>query len=993
MITSFLSTNCRYQKYAANTAINTRHTLRFFNSKISVGDNIHGYEVQQLDLIATVLEHKQTGAEHLHINRNDNNNVFAVGFNTPVNNSTGVSHVLEHTTLCGSIRYPVHDPFFKMLNRSLASYMNALTGSDYTIYPFATTNFIDYKNLQSVYMDAVFHPLLNELDFEREGWRLEFDDINDPSSSLNFKGVVYNEMKGRVSDHNYLHYKQALQALHPNTTYQHASGGDPKYITDLTYNELCEYHKNYYHPSNAKFYTYGNFPLDEHLATIHAKISGYDRITPPSINKITPKWTSPRKVFSTCALDPLVANDKQTRISVSFLTNDIQDVYESFVMELLSNLLLDGHSSPMYKALVESQLGSAYSVNVGYNQGTRISNFTVGLQGVNSKDVDQVESRIHETLEQVKENGFGKERIEAALHQMELGSKHKTARFGLTLMHGITPGWNNSADPIDLLRINKHVNRLRNELQYAPIFESLIDKYLLGNKHVLTFIMQPDVYYTAKLHDEEVHRLSAKSVSLTLEEKQHILDQGQLLSKKQNKKNNDDDVSCLPTLQLNDISLKQQKIELDHIGLGTPVQWRNTSTNGITYVKAIFTLPQLTEEIKQYVPLFCGALKNLGTKSHSMADLDDQIRLYTGGFGISSNTSTNHSDLSGLEESIMITGNCLDNNIDKMYNLLAQLIQETNFDNVNKLKTLIKSKTSYLNNSIINSGHAYASTYSSSTITPASASNEILSGLSQIKFMNELNTLADLSDVVEKLKYLATLIIHQSSMRVAITCGEEVMNENISHLSTLINRLPKHAASNNPLTDIYSFNPSFKNTFYPIQSSINFSAKSLRGVQYTHPDSAKLQVLSSLLTSHYLHREIREKNGAYGGGATYSGVNGIFTFYSYRDPKLMTTIDTYNHAIDWVQKQNFTDRDMTEAKLSIFKQIDAPVNVSSEGMIQFIHGVSDHMRQIRREQLLKVTQNDIQHVANIYLNQQYNTTILGNEKLTKELIGKWKINI
>ncbi|KAI9309488.1 peptidase M16C associated-domain-containing protein, partial [Cunninghamella echinulata] len=923
------------------------------------GDNIHGYEIQQikrieeLDLVATILEHKQTGAKHLHINRNDNNNVFAVGFNTPVSNSTGVSHVLEHTTLCGSTRYPVHDPFFKMLNRSLASYMNALTGSDYTIYPFATTNFIDYKNLQSVYMDAVLHPLLNELDFKQEGWRLEFDDINDSSSSLNFKGVVYNEMKGRVSDQNYLHYKQALQALHSGTTYQHASGGDPKYITDLTYNELCEYHKNYYHPSNAKFYTYGNFPLDEHLATIHAKISGYDRITPPSINKITPKWTSPRKVFSTCALDP------------------------------------HGHSSPMYKALVESQLGSAYSVNVGYNQGTRISNFTVGLQGVNS---NEVESRIYEVLDQVKKNGFGKERIEAALHQMELGSKHKTARFGLTLMHGITPGWNNGADPIDLLRINKHVNRLRNELQHAPIFESLIDKYLLGNKHVLTFIMQPDVYYTAKLHNEETHRLSAKLAPLTLEEKQYILDQGQLLSKKQSRKEVDD-VSCLPTLQLNDISLKQQKIELDHIGLGTPVQWRNTSTNGITYVKAIFTLPQLTDEIKQYVPLFCGALKNLGTKSHSMADLDDQIRLYTGSFGISSNSSTNHSDLDSLEESVMITGNCLDNNIGKMYNLMSQLIQETNFDNINKLKTLIKSKTSYLNNSIINSGHAYASTYSSSTITPASASNEILTGLSQIKFMNKLNTLANLSDVVEKLKYLATLIIHQSSMRVAITCGEEAMNENISHLSTLINRLPKHAASNNPLTDVYSFNPSFKNTFYPIQSSVNFSAKSLRGVQYTHPDSAKLQVLSSLLTSHYLHREIREKNGAYGGGATYSGLNGIFTFYSYRDPKLMSTIDTYNHAVDWIQKQNFTDQDMTEAKLSIFKQIDAPVNVSSEGMIQFIHGVSDYMRQIRREQLLKVTQNDIQHVANIYLNQQYNTTILGNEKFAKELIGKWNINI
>ncbi|CAO3609626.1 unnamed protein product [Cunninghamella blakesleeana] len=983
MITNFLLTNSRYQKYIVHKVINTHYTLRLFNSK---GDNIHGYEIKQvqrideIDAVATVLEHKQTGAEHLHIHREDNNNIFAVGFSTPVNNSTGVAHVLEHTTLCGSTRYPTRDPFFKMLNRSYSNYMNALTGSDYTLYPFATTNFIDYENLQNVYMDAVLHPLLDELDFKQEGWRLEYENTNDTSGSLDFKGVVYNEMKGRVSDRNFLHFIQSMQALHPGTTYSHSSGGDPKFITDLTYTDLCEYQKNYYHPSNAKFYTYGNFPLEEHLAKIHAKISGYNQTTPPSINKITPKWSSPRKVFSTCALDPHVAEDKQSRISISFLTNDIQNVYESFALRLLSILILEGHSSPMYKALIESQLGSAYSVNVGYNQGTRISSFTVGLQGVNLNEVDLVEKRILEVLEQIKRNGFDKKRIDAALHQMELTSKHKTAKFGLTLMHSLTP-WFNGANPIDLIGINKHIYRLRNELQTASIFETLIDKYLLRNKHRLTFIMHPDVSYTGKISHEEKNRLSSKTSSLTNKEKQLILEQSQLLSKKQNM---NEDLSCLPTLHLNDIQLKQQKIELEHMGLGIPVQWRNTSTNGITYVKVIFTLPQLADEIKQYVPLFCGALKYLGTKTQNMADLDDKIRLSTGGIGIYSNTSTDHSDLDGLEESIIINGNCLNNNVDKMCDLMVQLIQETNFDNTDKLKTLIKSTATSLNNSIINSGHVYASSYSSSTITPASASNEMLYGLSQIKFMNELNknitSIDNIPTIVEKLKYLSASIIHQSSMRLAIICGEEVMNENISHLSTLINRLPKHASEYNiSLSDILLFNSSFKNTFHPIQSSVNFSARSLRGVHYTHPDSAKLQVLSSLLTSHYLHREIREKNGAYGGGSTYDSVTGILTYYSYRDPKLMATINTYQHAFDWIMQQNFTDQDMTEAKLSIFKRIDAPIAVSSEGMIQFVHGISDYMRQNRREQLLKVTQDDIKHVANIYLNQQYSTTILGNE--------------
>ncbi|KAI8092588.1 peptidase M16C associated-domain-containing protein [Halteromyces radiatus] len=1004
MIQALLSTSSCYRSmHVAFRGTNTRSLLKTYTTKaLSSGDQLHGYLVQQvqkveeLELTAILLEHQQTGAQHLHIDRNDANNVFAVGFHTPVKNSTGVAHVLEHTTLCGSHRYPVRDPFFKMLNRSLATYMNALTGSDYTVYPFATTNAVDYKNLEGVYMDAVFHPLLSELDYKQEGWRLEHDDLTDLSSPINFKGVVYNEMKGRISDPGYLFYKQSQQSMYPGTTYENASGGDPTFITDLTYQDLLDFHKTHYHPSNAKFYTYGNFSLEDHLATIRTKLNGFGKSEIPFVNKIPDRWAKPRKVVSNCALDPMVPVDRQTRLSYSFLTNDIHDSFETFSMRVLSTLLLEGHSSPMYEALIDSHLGTSFSSNTGYNRNTRISNLTIGLQGVKTQDVDQVETRIKQVLEKARMDGFDSRRIEATLHQMELGSKHKTSKFGLTIMHWITSGWFNGADPIDLLHINKYIARLRQELQKGPYFESLIDKYLLRNTHVLTYIMHPDASFNTVTANEEKDRLARKIQQEEKQQQQQLMEQAQQLEKKQNII---DDVSCLPTLRIDDIPLKQPKIVVEHTGLcNTPIQWRTTSTNGITYFRAICTLPPLMDDLKQYVPLFCDALHSLGTKSQSMAELDDEIRLYTGGLGFSATTSTNHSDINAMEEGIMFYGNCLDRNIEKMYDLTRRLIRETNFDNIPKLRSLIRRNASYLNNSIVNSGHMYAKTYASATLTPSSASNELLSGITQIKFMNQLAAKSDddLLDVIEHLKQIATLAIHQTSLRVAVTCGEEAINDNMKYLSGLITGLPENAdiKFSKEIEHTTQFDPTFKKTFIGIPSQVDFSAKSLRGVPYTHIDSAKLQILCSLLTSRYLHREIREKNGAYGGGAIYGALTGLLTFYSYRDPKSNTTVETYNKAMDWVRRYTFTDQDLTEAKLSLFQQVDAPVNVSMEGMPQFISGLSDNMRQIRREQLLSVTQNDIKDVAEQYLNQAYGITILGDEKKSgKDLPSDWKIHI
>ncbi|KAF8983721.1 Mitochondrial presequence protease [Entomortierella lignicola] len=951
------------------------------NESWKPGKSIHGYtvletrHVKELELDAIRLKHDKTGAEHLHISRDDSNNVFGVGFATPPNNSTGVPHILEHTTLCGSQSYPVRDPFFKMLNRSMATFMNAYTASDYTLYPFSTTNPIDYQNLRNVYMDAAFFPHLRELDFKQEGWRLEHENPNDKTSPIVFKGIVYNEMKGQMADTGYLFWSKMQQYMFPGTTYANNSGGDPANITDLTHEELVHFHRTHYHPSNAKFYTYGNFALEDSLKFIDSKLQDFSPITPPLEEKVVEPFASPRRVSLTCPVDPMSSPEKQTKISVSFLANKATDTFEGFGLRVLSELLTDGHASPMYKALIESNLGSEYSANTGYDGSTMVSSLSFGVQGMKPEDAPKVEEAITKVLQKVKEEGVDPRRIEAIVHQMELGQKHKTSFFGMSLMQGLSSGWFNGCNPVDLLELNKNIDRLKSEIAAGPFFQNLISKYLLNNQHKLVFTMTPSPDYGAEVAANETARLMGKTSILTDADKEAIYQQGQELLKNQEKV---EDVSCLPTLKVDDISKKAKTFALEHSAVSSvPVQWRPTSTNGITYFRGISVIPGLSAEQKKYLPLFTESLTSLGTHNRAMSEIDDEIRLHTGGIRFSPFLSTNHSSIDMTEEGLSFSSYCLDRNQDHMYDLLGSLIRETNFDNVDKLRTLIQGSASGLSNSVADSGHVFARTNAGSRLTPAGS--ELYGGMTQVQFMNNLSQKEDLSEVSQRLKEIAELAIKRSSMRLALTCGDDQMSRNEKVVAQFISRLDDKSVDSVTQS---TFTPTFENSFFELPYGINFTAKCLRGVPYTHEDGPKLQILASLMSNLFLHREIREKNGAYGGGAGFSPTGGLFSFYSYRDPSPKKTLATYQDSVRWaLDRADFSEQELAEAKLSIFQRMDAPVSAAEEGMVVFTEGITDEMRQIRRERLLSVTSADVKEAASCYLSDKPSShCILGDKE-------------
>ncbi|TPX67666.1 hypothetical protein SpCBS45565_g03630 [Spizellomyces sp. 'palustris'] len=983
-------------------------TLTEVSEKYRPGHVVHGFKVQnvrkvpEFDLTAIQLKHEKTGAGYLHVFKDDSNNVFNVGFHTPVNDSTGVPHILEHTTLCGSNRFPVRDPFFKMLNRSMATFMNALTGNDYTMYPFSTENPVDFRNLMDVYMDSTFAPLLRELDFKQEGWRLEHEDPKDPSTPIIFKGVVYNEMKGVLSDVGSLFAIRAQQHFYPGTTYSHVSGGDPLAITDLTHSQLVGFHKTHYHPSNTRFFTYGTFPLEAHLKAIDDRIAQFAPIPPPQDPEMKP-FAEPKRIRVTCPPDPMSEPDKQTKMAVAFLSNKDTDVFESFAMRVLTSLLMDGAASPMFKALIEPNIGSDYSVTTGYNQHTKMTNVSFGLQGIRSEDVDMVEGKIMDVLRDAARTGFDPERVESIIHQTELGLKHRNANFGMMVGQQVMSHWVHGGDPLEFLEVGKHIQQLRASLAKPKFFESMIEKYFLNNQHRMIFIMEPDERFSEELAETERKKLDEMVNNLSPTEKQKIFEDGVKLTQSQEAI---EDVSSLPTLTIADIAQEGKQYPVVDTPVGSsafPVQWRTTATNGVSYVSIVKAIEKLPQDLKEYLPLFSSSLPSIGTQRKSLPVLDETVRMFTGGISASVSIRTDPASLAEAGASLTLSSSCLDKNISPMYELMTEIASEAAWGDLERLRTVVLTAASDASQGVVQSGHRYAMLAAGAEVTKAMNQSEVLGGLTQVGFLGRLarNGVNSIQQISGKLQEIANFIAkEQTSSKGAVITVDSARDAHQQGMSRLVDTLGWQGTRADRSGTSEEYVPTYGRTFVPLPVAVNFSAKSYLGVPYTHPDSAALQVLASLMTHRFLHREIREKGGAYGGGASYSNLDGTLSFWSYRDPSggLERTLQAYDRAVEWALDINrhLGQQELDEAKLSIFQNVDAPISAAGEGMLRFRAGITFEMQQARRERLFAVTLSDVKDAAAKYLaGRPSAVAVLGGEEEGNRLIQnsqkEWKV--
>jgi Zn-dependent M16 (insulinase) family peptidase len=964
---------------AANAA---RKAVTELSQYPKAGDKLHGFtlvrskHVPELELTALHLQHDKTGADYLHIAREDSNNVFSIGFKTNPPDDTGIPHILEHTTLCGSQKYPIRDPFFKMLPRTLSNFMNAFTASDHTFYPFATTNAQDFKNLMSVYLDSTLHPLLKQSDFTQEGWRIGPENPQgetDESKKLVFKGVVYNEMKGQMSDAGYLYYIRFQDHIFPDIN---NSGGDPQKITDLTYDQLKNFHANHYHPSNSKLFTYGDMPLSDHLQELDSRLQAFEKIAVDGTIHQPIELTGPLEVTLQGPLDPLVDPDRQYKTSVSWITGDTSDVVESFSIALLSTLLMDGYGSPLYRGLVETGMGTDWSPNAGYDSSAKRGIFSIGLTGVQEADVPKLKETVQTILKQAREAGFDKTKIDGALHQLELSLKHKTANFGFSMLNRLKPKWFNGTDPFNSLAWNDTISAFKAKLAEGGYLEGLVDKYLRNDK-TLTFTMAPSATFGEDLATEEQGRLSSmidgavdKAGSEEAARKQFEQQEQDLLAE-QNKASTED-LGCLPTVHVKDIPRsKEPVVTRNEVQNGTSIQWHEAPTNGLTYFRAINTLENLPDELRELIPLFTDGIMRLGTKDKTMEQLEDLIKLSTGGVSVGYHSTPSPSNYQASDEGIIFTGMALDRNVPVMFDLVRKLVLETNFDSPEaalRIRQLLQASADGIVNDIASSGHRFAVGYAESGLTRGAWLRQQVGGLSQVKLVTRLASRPEsdsLQDVIGKLKQIQKFALSSDNMRTAITCGTESVTQNSNSLQSFMNLLPKGVSDmKNPAP---SRLPSDRKTFFPLPYQVYYGGLSVPTASYTAPDGAPLQILSQLLTHKHLHHEIREKGGAYGGGATYKPLDGLFGFYSYRDPNPQNTLGIMRNAGKWAVDKEWSDRDLEEAKISVFQAVDAPKAVNQEGMGKFLSGITEEMKQKKREQLLDVSKDQVKEVAHKYL--------------------------
>ncbi len=955
------------------------------NPDVETGSRIGGYVVEKIIELPEIaafyyeLTHKATGAHHIHISRPDTENAFAVTLKTVPRDSTGVAHILEHTALCGSAKYPVKDPFFSMMKRSLNTFMNALTASDWTMYPFATQNRKDYYNLMSVYLDSVFYPRLDRLSFMQEGHRLEVEPAEDSPDGfrLAFKGVVYNEMKGAMSSPDQVMGRSILNALYPDTTYSYNSGGKPEDIPKLTHEGLIEFHQHHYHPSNAFFYTYGDFPLIENLGFIEKTIlTDYTGMTPDTEVASQPRWEHPRTATYYYAADPADDLKTKSQVCVAWLGPDVRDAFEVLAMTVIEQVLMGNSGSPLRKALIDSGLGSTLSDGSGYDSENKDTMFACGLKDTAEDSAEAVEKIIFDVLSELAGKGIDRRLIETALHQIEFHRKEVSNvpfPYGLKLLLRFCGDWIHHGDPATTLQFESLLDRFHRELDAGGLLESRISRYLLNNPHRVRITLKPDPTLGPKQNERERAELEQRREGLSETHIQTIIGDAEKLALRQDEQ---EDLSCLPTLSLEDISPDINTVSESRVIADNAIFCYEQPTSGIFYYSSVLGLKPLPVDLLPMVPLFCHAFTRMGSRDMDYVELARRIDQFTGGMGVTvSAGSSFHGNEDACIPMVTLFGKALSRNTGNMLDIVENLLCEPDFSDLKRLKTLLLEVRSDMESSVVHNGHRLAISLAARNFSSASALNETWHGIHQLRFIKEITE--DLSE--EKLKAVsldlnrvAGFLFKKNNIKTALT-GE---TPDIDTASTMVqatyNRLeydPNAGFAPPP----YPPEPALPYEGWATSTAVSFVAQAIQTNRLNHEDAPVLAVLSKLLKSMYLHREIREKGGAYGGFSIYQLENGLFYFGSYRDPHIENTLWVYDAVHEFIESGHYSEVDIKEAILQVCSDIDhpdPPQNAARKHFYRKLIGLTDDMRRNFKEKLLTVDIAHIKRVGRLYFSQK-----------------------
>ena len=943
--------------------------------------------IEALEVEVHEFEH-ETGASYLHFQADHPEHAFLVAFRTLPSDSTGVAHILEHTALCGSERFPVRDPFFTMLRRSLSTFMNAFTTNDYTAYPFASTNDKDFDNLLAVYLDAVFFAKLDPLDFAQEGHRTEFEVIDDPESPLVYRGVVFNEMKGDMSSLRSQAWERLQYHLFKKSTYHFNSGGDPKEIPKLTYDGLRRFYEAHYHPSNAIFMTWGRqapeVMMDRFESLALCRFKSVDGVIDATDE---PRWVKPQMVQDVISGGDDGEGDHSGQLFLAWLLGPSTDLEAVLTAHLVVDLLLDSSAAPLRQVLDQCEFAESVSPLTGLEESNREMSFICGVEMADAQSLEAFKASVWACLEEVVSEGVPRERIEAALHQLELSQRELGGDgmpYGLQLMFSGLSAAVHRGDPVAVLDFDRALARLRASLedQGPALVSQWISDTLLDNPHCLILALSIDPGLAASEEQAQHQALQLVKSKMSDAERTAVIDRARALAARQAAP---EDLACLPKVGLEDVPIEKHyprpSVEGGLTGYAA-------ACNGLVYNQMMVPLQAMSADVWSALPLLSQLWGELGVADSSYLDMQDRQLSVCGGM-------TAYSALRSLSASgdrtsgyAVLSTRGLASNMAPMAKLLVETFDELRLDEWSRIEEILQQIKSRKVLGVVQSAHSLAMLASAGAWSKLSALNHRLSGLGSLSqyrvwcaslAAGETETLGStLSELYQQLR---------SAPRSGLVVADG------HHLNDAL------AVFNATSPDWRCINPTEISISQPLlpeaqafftATQANFCAACLPGVREGHEDAAPLMVLARILSQQYLHPVLREQGGAYGGGASFDQTTGLFRFYSFRDPELNKTLDTFRRAGQWVRSNPITPVEVEESVLSIVSGIDAPGSPAGEARTahhQGLQGRSEETRRRFRQAILEVTPEAVMRASETYLHQTPSLAVVTSAKHQSQLSG------
>ncbi len=949
---------------------------------------LHGFElleerdIPELNVHARLWRHQKTGAQLLSLENDDENKVFGITFRTPPSDSTGVAHIMEHSVLCGSRKYPVKEPYVELLKGSLKTFVNAMTFPDKTTYPVASTNTQDFYNLADVYLDAVFFPILARHTLEQEGWHYELENPDDP---LTIKGVVYNEMKGAYSSPDGLLGEWSQQVLFPDNTYGFDSGGDPRHIPDLTYEQFKRFHDVFYHPANARIYFYGDDDPETRLKMLDEYLRAFEPLMVDSAIPLQPKFSAPKEVVRAYAANTHGDGDNKTMFTVNWLLPETKNTDIATALGLLSYILVGTPASPLRKALIDSGLGEDITGG-GTSSYLRQMFFSIGLKGVTDENVSKAEKLIYDTLADLAKNGIDPEMVEAGLNTLEFRLREQnTGSYprGLALMFGALSSWLYDGSPFEPLAFEKPLAKIKENAADPDFFPALIREHLLDNSHRVTLILRPDPEKQARDDAEERERLAQIKANMSQKDILDVIENTKVLKKIQETPDPPEALATIPHLTLADLDRKNKTIpiEIDREH-GSTLLYHDLFTNGIVYLDVGLNLRSLPQEYLPYLPLFSEALLEIGTEKEDFVKLSRRIGRKTGGIWSSTYISAREGAADDPVAWLMLRGKATMSHADDLLDILRDVLLTVKFDNLERFRQMVLEDKADQEAGLIPGGHSVVNGRLRAHFNTADWVSEQMDGVSNLFFVRRLadEIENDWHSVLQKLETMRQLLLNRNAMLCNVTLDADNWAQFRPKLAAFLGDLPATDVS----PAVWQREPLPANEGLTIPAQVNYVAKGANLYEFGYRYHGSIAVISNYVRSTWLWERVRVQGGAYGGFSSFNRHTGVFTFLSYRDPNLLPTLENYDRTADFLRRLELSESELTKSIIGAIGAMDAYQLPDAKGytsLLRYLIGYTDEARQKARDEILSTTARHFKEFAEILdaVREQGQVVVLGAE--------------